>query len=73
VEPTVESIGFILTKRWKTLVGTGGKSKGLVMNKETFCSLPFTEIFLGPDTEIKTCCSSRQGLGKLKNFSITSA
>lgn len=40
------------------------------MNKQTFCSLPFTEIFLGPDSEIKTCCSSRRGLGNLKNLPI---
>lgn len=40
------------------------------MNKETFCSLPFTEIFLGPDSEVKTCCSSREGLGNLKDTPV---
>jgi organic radical activating enzyme len=35
------------------------------MNKDTFCSLPFTEIFLGPDGVVKPCCSSRIGLGSL--------
>lgn len=35
------------------------------MNKETFCSLPFTEIFLGADGMVKTCCSASQTLGNL--------
>jgi len=35
------------------------------MNKETFCSLPFTEIFLGADGMVKTCCSASQPLGNL--------
>ena len=40
------------------------------MNKETFCSLPFTEIFLGPDGHIKTCCSSDMSLGSLHENTI---
>jgi MoaA/NifB/PqqE/SkfB family radical SAM enzyme len=40
------------------------------MNKENFCSLPFTEIFLGPDGAIKTCCSARTVLGNLNNDNI---
>jgi organic radical activating enzyme len=40
------------------------------MNKETFCSLPFIEIFLGPDGGIKTCCSSVRTLGFLNENSI---
>jgi organic radical activating enzyme len=35
------------------------------MNKETFCSLPFNEIFLGPDGGIKTCCSAGKTIGSL--------
>lgn len=40
------------------------------MNKETFCSLPFTEIFLGPDGMVKTCCSSHHGIGSLNSSKI---
>jgi radical SAM protein with 4Fe4S-binding SPASM domain len=40
------------------------------MNKETFCSLPFTEIFLGPDGHIKTCCSASTSLGSLHENTI---
>jgi radical SAM protein with 4Fe4S-binding SPASM domain len=40
------------------------------VNKETFCSLPFTEIFLGPDGDIKTCCSSVNSIGNLNNDKI---
>ena len=40
------------------------------MNKETFCSLPFTEIFLGPDGNIKTCCSAASSIGSLHTDSI---
>jgi organic radical activating enzyme len=35
------------------------------MNDENFCSLPFTEIFLGPDGHIKTCCSASDSIGSL--------
>jgi sulfatase maturation enzyme AslB (radical SAM superfamily) len=35
------------------------------VNKETFCSLPFTEIFLGPDGGIKPCCSALDNIGSL--------
>lgn len=40
------------------------------MNKATFCSLPFTEIFLGPDGHIKTCCSASESLGSLHKNTI---
>lgn len=40
------------------------------MNKATFCSLPFTEIFLGPDGYVKTCCSASISLGSLHLNSI---
>jgi organic radical activating enzyme len=40
------------------------------MNKATFCSLPFTEIFLGPDGHVKTCCSASIALGSLHLNSI---
>jgi MoaA/NifB/PqqE/SkfB family radical SAM enzyme len=40
------------------------------MNKETFCSLPFTEIFLGPDGNVKTCCSARSSCGNLNSYPI---
>jgi organic radical activating enzyme len=40
------------------------------MNKETFCSLPFNEIFLGPDGHIKTCCSASESLGSLHDSTI---
>jgi MoaA/NifB/PqqE/SkfB family radical SAM enzyme len=35
------------------------------MNKATFCSLPFSALFLGPDGCIKPCCSSRKSFGNL--------
>jgi MoaA/NifB/PqqE/SkfB family radical SAM enzyme len=40
------------------------------MNESNFCSLPFTEIFLGPDGIIKTCCSAEMGLGNIRDESI---
>jgi organic radical activating enzyme len=40
------------------------------MNKETFCSLPFTEIFLAPNGDIKTCCSASIRLGSLHDNTI---
>ena len=40
------------------------------MNKETFCSLPFNEIFLGPDGGIKTCCSASKTVGSLHEDTI---
>jgi organic radical activating enzyme len=40
------------------------------MNKETFCSLPFTEIFLGPDGHVKTCCSASNFIGSLHKNTI---
>lgn len=40
------------------------------MNKSNFCSLPFTEIFLGPDGVIKTCCSAEVGLGNIREEPI---
>ena len=42
----------------------------MAMHKSTFCSLPFTEIFLGPDGMIKPCCSSNTGLGDLNKNTI---
>ena len=40
------------------------------MNKETFCSLPFTEIFLGPDGHVKSCCSASNSIGSLHTNTI---
>lgn len=40
------------------------------MNNETFCSLPFTGVFLGPDGGIKNCCSARKNLGSLREQPI---
>lgn len=40
------------------------------MNKETFCALPFTEIFLGPDGIVKPCCSSNTAFGDLNQSTI---
>lgn len=40
------------------------------MNKETFCALPFTEIFLGPDGIVKPCCSSNTAFGDLNSNTI---
>lgn len=40
------------------------------MNKETFCPYPFDTIFLGADSGIKTCCSSRADLGNLNKDNI---
>lgn len=42
------------------------------MNKETFCILPFTGIFLGPDGGIKPCCSSNKLWGNLHKNDINS-
>jgi len=42
----------------------------MAMHKSTFCSLPFTEIFLGPDGMIKTCCSASHAIGSLHTHSI---
>lgn len=52
-----------------TKIATGDIKKKK-MNKETFCSLPFTEIFLGPDTGVKPCCSSNTALGFLNQNTI---
>lgn len=35
------------------------------MNKNTFCSLPFTSLFLGPDGGIKPCCSAIANIGNI--------
>jgi organic radical activating enzyme len=40
------------------------------VNNETFCSLPFTEIFLGPDGMVKTCCSASYAIGSLNDSKI---
>lgn len=40
------------------------------MNKETFCSLPFTEIFLYPDGDIRPCCSAMDFFGNLHTDNI---
>ena len=40
------------------------------MNKETFCSLPFSALFLGPDGTIKPCCSSWENFGDLNKEPI---
>lgn len=47
-----------------------GVLKKKAMNKDTFCSLPFTAIFLGPDTAVKPCCSSNIALGFLNTNTI---
>lgn len=39
-------------------------------DKKTFCSLPFTGIFLGPDGGIKPCCSSVESWGNLHDTAI---
>jgi organic radical activating enzyme len=41
-----------------------------VSKKTVFCSLPFTEIFLGPNGDIKTCCSSTAPLGNLHSNTV---
>jgi MoaA/NifB/PqqE/SkfB family radical SAM enzyme len=40
------------------------------MNKETFCSLPFSEVFLGSDGGIRPCCSLRGELGDINKSSL---
>ena len=40
------------------------------MNKSTFCSLPFTSIFLGSDGGVKPCCSLRGDLGNINQQPI---
>ena len=40
------------------------------MKKDIFCNLPFTEIFLGPNQDIKTCCSAHGELGNLGESTI---
>jgi sulfatase maturation enzyme AslB (radical SAM superfamily) len=40
------------------------------MKQETFCSLPFSEIFLGADGGIKPCCSMRGDLGNINQSTL---
>jgi len=40
------------------------------MNNDTFCALPFTEIFLYPNGDIKPCCSAVMSLGNLNTDNI---
>lgn len=40
------------------------------MNENTFCSLPFSGIFLGPDGGVRPCCSLKEDLGNIKNSTI---
>jgi organic radical activating enzyme len=53
-----------------TRIATGALGTNQRMNKETFCSLPFNEIFLGPDGGIKTCCSASESIGSLHEDNI---
>ena len=39
-------------------------------HQNTFCSLPFTEIFLYPNGDIKPCCSASLPLGNLNDNTI---
>lgn len=57
-------------RRWTIRIATGDSGTNQKMNKETFCSLPFNEIFLGPDGGIKTCCSSSKSIGNLHDDKI---
>lgn len=41
-----------------------------MINKETFCSLPFSSVFLGADGGIKPCCSSGAILGDINKTPI---
>jgi MoaA/NifB/PqqE/SkfB family radical SAM enzyme len=40
------------------------------MNKETFCSLPFSGIFLGADGGVRPCCTMRGNLGNINQTSL---
>jgi len=40
------------------------------MNKETFCTKPFSGIFLSPDGNIKFCCALNENLGNVNEKSI---
>jgi MoaA/NifB/PqqE/SkfB family radical SAM enzyme len=40
------------------------------MNKETFCSLPFSGLFLGSDGGLRPCCSLRGDLGNINNNTV---
>lgn len=40
------------------------------MNEKTFCSLPFTGVFLGSDGGVRPCCSLRGELGNINENSL---
>jgi MoaA/NifB/PqqE/SkfB family radical SAM enzyme len=40
------------------------------MKKETFCSLPFSALFLGSDGGVRPCCSLRGELGNINETSV---
>lgn len=40
------------------------------MNKDNFCSFPFTTIFLGADGDVKPCCSAVDSFGNINNQDI---
>lgn len=40
------------------------------MNKETFCSLPFSGLFLGSDGGVRPCCSLRGNLGNINENTV---
>jgi organic radical activating enzyme len=40
------------------------------MNNKTFCAEPWKQIFVGPDSKIKTCCAGNVELGDLRTQKI---
>ena len=40
------------------------------MEKNNFCGEPWKQIFIGPDSKVKTCCSGRVPIGNLQNENI---
>jgi len=40
------------------------------MTQNNFCAEPWKQIFIGPDSKVKTCCAGRTNLGDLKEQNI---
>ncbi len=40
------------------------------MNKDIFCSAPWTSLFIDTNGEVKPCCASREPFGNIKNNTV---
>lgn len=41
------------------------------MDKDVFCSAPWTSLFIDTNGEVKPCCASREPFGNIKNNTVT--